>query len=543
MSARCFISSVLFFLILLAYGCGERDDLAIPVDLMQPLALGPKVVFIDKSLYKAYLLDVTKKEIEPKVTAADLPPRPLLVQKRNQVDELLILCAGQQDTEGKEEKPAALAVLKSDGGVRKYEIERGFNSLIQSQDGRYVFLSVQGQTEDDPTATNTIVLPQNVMFIDLEKKPSDESARFSLLLGNSISNVPTGVSFSPEMSVAGKSRRLALIQSTDIVWLVDLSTPDSPPIFIQPNVGQQFSFEQALFDEKKKRLFLRGSNTDTINILDFAEDTDASSATDMLPLPVLRDPRLVAQGPSDMALYTVGDRTYLLVVSNGSNVATIIDTDSSTVATVALPVVANRILMFSSTAASESEAPSAQALLYNHGGQYNVVTFIDLANIDLEGTERLKAESVESVYFDTYFDQLSVVPNGNIVVLINTNGKQVSLLDLAERNVFPIKTPSQMKVIADSRVNKLWFEPRTNDQNNDRLVYLDLETFSSEDVRLDSQIEHALLVGTEAEAQIAIVHPSSIGYVTVLDAKSPSRKSAVSVEGFFISHVLDRGEP
>ncbi len=539
MSEKHLLGFLVGILISFACGCGDSDELSIPTDLLKPRALKSQVVFIDRNLHKAYLLNVDPKKIKPEVTEADLPPQPFLVEKRNGADELLVLCAGQQDEEGEEGADAALAVIDSKGHVKTYDIDKGSNSLIQSEDGRYAFIFIQERGEDDPLAINGIFFEQKVVFIDLDREPSEEEAYNSLLLGNSISNVPTGVTFSPEITIAGQPRRLAVIHSTALVWLIDLSTPNSPPISIQPNVGQQFNFEEALFDAKNKRLFLRGSNTDAINVLDLVDDIDAAPAAGILPKPILRDPRLVAQGPSDMALYTLGDRTYLLVVSAGSAFATIIDTDSSTVANVALPVAANRILI---PEASEESQSSRRALLYSHGADFKGVTFIDLANINLEGTEREKAESVEAVDFNEIFNRLSVLPNDNYVVLTNSNGSQTSLLDLTERNVYPIKTPSQMKVIVDSRIDKLWFEPQVEDEDGDRLLYLDLETFSSEDVRLDEKIDHVILVGDESNPQIAVVHPSSIGYVTVLDAESPNRDEAVSVEGFFMSDVLDRGE-
>jgi hypothetical protein len=539
MSKRHVLGCIVAILINFACGCGESDELSIPTNLAKPYALGSQLVFIDKSLHKAFLLEIDPKKIEPRVTEADLPPQPFLFEKRNGADELLVLCAGQRDEEGEEGVDAALAVIKSKGKdrVRTYDIDEGSNSLIQSKDGRYAFIFMQEQSEDAPLASDRITFSQKVVFIDLEQDPSEADAHYSLLLTSSISDLPTGVTFSPEMTIAGKTRRLAVVYSTALVWLIDLSTPDSPPISIQPNRGQQFNFEQALFDEKNKRLFLRGSNADSITVLDL-ENTEASGSN-VLPLPILRDPRLVGHAPSDMALYELGDRTYLLVVSAGSNYATIIDTDSSTAANVTLPVAANKILIHETSGEGQS---SPQALLFSQGSDFNGVTFIDLANIKLEGTEREKAESVEAVYFNENFNRLSVLPNNNYVVLTNSNGSQISLLDLTERNVYPIKTPSQMKVIVDPRIDKLWFEPRLEDEDADRLLYLDLKTFSSEDVRLDEKIDHVVLIGDESNAQIAVVHPSSIGYVTILDAESPSRKKAVSVEGFFMSDVLDRGE-
>jgi len=512
---------------------------------MEPFALKSHLVFIDRSLHKAYLLKVDSKDIEPKVTETDLPPQPFFVEKRKavDVDELLILCAGQRDEEGEEGVSAALAVINSKGLAKTYDIDEGFNSLVQSEDGRYAFVFIRDDVEDQPAIGNKIDILQKVVFIDLNRDPSEENAQYSLILKSKTSDIPTGVTFSPDISIAGKTRRLAVVHATSLVWLIDLSRPDDPPISIHPNLGQQFNFEQALFDidEKNKRLFLRGSTTDTIIALDLVDDTEAAPAAGVLPKPIMRDPRLVAQGPSDMALYTLEGRTYLLVVSAGSNYATIIDTDSSMVTNITLPVAANRILI---PETSGEGPPSPQALLYTQKGDFNGVTFIDLASLNLEGTEREKAESIEEVYFNDTFNQLSVLPNSKYVMLTSSNGLQTSLLDLNARIVSPITTPSQMRVIIDSRVgvDKLWFEPRSNDTDSDRLLYLDLATFSSEDVRLDEKIDYAVLVGDESKPQIAVVHPSSIGYVTILDAASPSRKKAVSVEGFFMSDVLDRGE-
>jgi hypothetical protein len=526
----------LIFILLSA--CGGREKLSIPTDLMEPQSLESHLVFIDKTLHNAYLIDVRKNHFEPTVTSVELPPQPFMVEKRkgDNANELLILCAGQQDTEEQEESPAALAVLQDDGKtVRKYSFERGFNSFIQSEDGKYAFIFFSESTGKSVEINDLPTMKQKVIFIDLEEQPSADPIP-SRLLDNLVSDVPTGVDFSPLMTIAGKQRRLAVVHSTSLVWLIDLTTPDAAFLTVEPERDEQFSFEQVLFDSKEPRLYLRGTSSQSIYYIDLVATTDTSSKSDFTA--VVEDPRIVGAVPSDMALYTVDKEPFLLVVSASSIQAFILDTNSSDTTTVPIQRGANRILIFSSDNGSNSSVASPMALVYNQNADFSTVSFIDVAKIDLSGTDTKKSESVETVSLDSTFNHLEAVPNKPYALLTNANSKQISILNLMKRTINPIETSFQMTVIADSRSNKLWF----GNESGERLGYLDLDTFMSGDVRLDSTIEYVLLIGTTDQPKIAVVHPSSIGYVTVLDAVTPSRKTAESVEGFFVSKLLDRGE-
>jgi hypothetical protein len=70
---------------------------------------------------------------------------------------------------------------------------------------------------------------------------------------------------------------------------------------------------------------------------------------------------------------------------------------------------------------------------------------------------------------------------------------------------------------------------------------LDLETGTPGEVLLDANI--AQLVPLFDAGLMAVIHPSQVGHVTVLDLEAPDRQNARSVRGFVLAAALDRGEP
>jgi hypothetical protein len=89
----------------------------------------------------------------------------------------------------------------------------------------------------------------------------------------------------------------------------------------------------------------------------------------------------------------------------------------------------------------------------------------------------------------------------------------------------------------DTNEDKLWVAPK------DQLWVgsLDLTTGQPGELLLDAPVAQA--VPMFDAGLLAIVHGSSVGYVTVVDIARPDREHAKSVRGFLWDGLLDRGEP
>ncbi len=522
----------LFFLfacsVFVSGGCGERDEeLMRSLDLLDPAGLKEELVFVDRGGNRAYVLSVADERLAVRPTVVELPSRPALAVGRNgsAPEQLLVLCDGQDEDEDADPQPPALLVLTAKGIESTYELPSAFDTLVQSDDGRYAFALFQGSAAsgDGPQISRRT----EAAIVDLSEPPKAGVNPSTPELRSREGSAPTDVVLSPEMNIVGETRRLAVVLFKTQVLLFDLTHLDRPPINVP--LGE-IEPEQVLFGAQESRIYLRGARSDDIYVMDLNEIEGKENDF----WPSIKE-LAAGEGPADMQLYGDADMTRLLVVSEDSGQALVMDADSSQVTKVQLEAPANRMLLFESEAPFDEEVEWRALLYSDDGDESDTIAFLDLGQVEERG-----ARNLETVSLDQPFDR-AIALAGNLVALVRYN-TGVSLLDLAERTLTPVDTSPLSRVVAHPDDRGLWLVF----SEEDSFAYLDVADFESGElgtskVTLDAEIELLLPFASADPELLVAVHASPVGHITVLDAENPDRDTALSVRGFFLAGALDRG--
>lgn len=522
----------------LASGCaivdpliGEREG-----DYSQSLEVRPDAVGIGSSLLmvgerskKAYLLDL--RELGKLPTVVELPSDPALVVKRKTEsdeasDEALVLCRGQRGTAEEDAKPSVLRVIGESGGARSYTLGSPFDALAQSDDGRYV-LAYRTSTGD-----RLLENPNEIAIVDLDADEDDDDAVHTRTL-RSFGDAPSRIVFSPEMSILGEARRLAVVLSTRNVTLIDLGHLDREETTVQltQEIGSAVAPVQVLFSAEDPVLYVRGESADDLFAFGLTErpggieDEDGGLHNDFRPT---INQLGVGARPSDMALYGSGDEARLLTVTDAGTTLVVVHTGTGQATNVELDVNAAQVLVFDAPSPRD-DTVQPRALLYKLDS--TTVTFADLADIEERGTRNL-----DTLTLDRPIARLIPMLSETAVLAMHDRG--VSVIDLASRTISPISSNAALNdALFDEAGRRFWVAP----QRQPWVGMLDLETGAPGETLLDADID--LAVPLFDEGLLAVVHPSNVGHLTILDIDRPDRENARSVRGFLLATALDRGEP
>lgn len=542
-------------LLWLSAGCGRTKD-PDSLNLMDPVALDKYIVYIDKTRDDAYLLDVLSKKSAPGVKTIELPRAPSLLERRKSsaVEELLVLCRGQEEEVGKPSQSAQLAVLDSQGVNRKYPLKSRFNALIQSEDGSVAILYFDESKGDE--SGGDLSRRNEVAIVDLASSPVEQGAKPNPVfrqLDSDDGSAPRALVISPIVSVVGQARRLAVAFFQGQVSLLDLSHLEEGRKEIKIPFNNLIAASPVLFtgsepsananeEDVPATMYLRSEQTDDIYIVDLPPATE-SKANDFWPNIKTRKSGGVA---SDIALYkdvqtdgaSTTRLTRLLVVSQQAQKVSIID-PAGNVSYVSLGFPANRALIYHA-AAPFDETIAPRALLYNDSsavsmagmGVSGTIGFLDLVRVQERG-----AQNLETKVLTEAFSPLLSLNEQDVALVYKKSG--VSLLNLADRTIDPFKIGGLVDVVLDPLANNLWLPSSPGAPERIQLGFIHVDTRDPGYVLLDASVQKVIPVTSGDEQRVVVIHPSKVGYVTVLDAKEPKRDTAVSLQGFFLADVLD----
>lgn len=473
-------------------------------------ALDEHVVWIDTANDEALLLDVSKKEIAPEVKSYSAPENPVILERRNGHNQLLLLARGNGSGDG------VLSLLGPNKLEKTFSVGSRFDVLSQSDDGRYAFLRFSPDNND---ADSLLFNPNEVAIVDLD---ADEDKAVTLRSVRGFGKVPRRVAFSPSMEVAGETRRLVVVLFESHVSLIDLSHLDRPEYTVELSQASGIGLEQVRFSPDEQKIYLAGSNSNDVFVLTLLPAA-SNRANDF-------EPSLNQLGagarPLDMAIYEHDGVRRLLAVSGG--VALIIESGSNRVTTIPLPRPANKVLLYTGPAPFD-DAEEQRALLYSEGTD-------QLLFLDLDQVEERTTRNLERLPMSGALANLVALEN-NLVLLIRDNG--LGMLDLNGRAASELSSSVNLtQAIPSPELNRLWIRP----EGRPALAYLDYSADRSTpgQVSLESPIHQMLLFTQMKTPRVVLTHPSVSGSVTVLDAIEPSNTDkAVTVEGFFYANVFD----
>lgn len=517
--ARKFFSG---FLLLLA-ACGGSDDLDEPVVLTgQPVALDERLLLISGGSRKGFLLDVVSPKPKAAATVVELPFGALLaVRRQGEHDEALVVCSGRRDSAEERAEPSTLAVIESDGDVQKYLLgATPFDTIVQSNDGRYAVLY---RTNDK--GGRTLQNVNELVVVDLDRLPSDDAAVTSKT-PDGLAHAFESAVISKALPIAGEMRQLLVLLSAAEITLFDLNHIDRRGTIVElgEGEGRMPQPKQVLFGDNEPVMYVRGDNANDVFVFRLEARSGAADWNDFRPT---LNPLGAGNAPRDMVLFGAPSAPEVFVVGRDAQ-ARSIDPRSGKTLVVTLSGPADHIRKFDGVSPTDPHEKT-RALVYGDNSQ-------NLMFVDVESLRERPDRSLESLQIAqpvTSVIEMADRPNA----LILTHAQGITLLDLEQRSATPIAANGQLEgALYDAETHRLWVATKSDTW----VGTLDLASGETGEIRLDATVHN--LVPFFNAGKLAIVHPSQLGYVTVLDAREPSRDNAQSLRGFFVNGILDRGE-
>ncbi len=493
-------------------GCGDDASGGSSPTIVATEVVGSRLLLVDSANDEVAWLDVTAKKPEPVLVRAGLPSDPIAVEHHSGSDDLLVLCRSSSDSVETDEA-GVLVVVDEKGINRSYGLGTRYDTMEQSDDGRYVLLYTTG-THGDVLFSN----PNDITIVDTD--PGTDTPLMQRTL-KTVGESPTRVVFSPELQVGGMPLRLAIILYASNVVLIDLDHMDDPTLpAYTVRLSSPAQLTQAVFSPKEGRIYLRGEASADLYMLQLVlGGADVENWFE----PVLNQ---IGMGSivQDVMRFDLGDGERLLAPAEDKVI--LVEVDSSNVTTLDLETSASNVLPF------EQEGKS-YAMLYGSGS--TSVSFVDLS-----GIEDRPQHSVEHVAVSSGYSSLRQITDHE--VLVQCSDGSFSVLDLYERTVAPIRSSAGAAQaddpVCDVERRRVWLAP----EGIPTLGFIDLDGLQPREIRLDAAIDRLWLVPHPERPRIVVTHSGDPGYLTLVDAAEPSRKTAISLRGYLKAGVLDRGD-
>lgn len=473
----------------------------------------------------------------PTVLQRDIGHTPVLAQRRNAHDELLVLTHGRPASRKRKAEGPALYRVGATGNAAALPLGAHFTRLAQSDDGLWAVAFYGLPLPPDDLLVN----PNQVAVIDLN------AGTVLPLTSRSLGSIPRRIFFSPDLLIAGQPHRFAIIASDSYVSLLDLSEPGRTEITLPLTLsgdGRVLDVQQIVFDPgalgsatepaRAASLYLRIKDVDDVYGVALVPATPTSLTDNDFTVAL----SILAAGtrPNDMALYGRGAATRLLTVSAASRQVNIIDPASSASTAIPLQHGAAHILVFEGTSPTDNRRQTRAVL----AGDDNDPT---LTFLDLEGIDQLRGRNADDFRLTAGAQALvSLASSPNLALVMHKSG--LTLVDLRKRQVSPILTNQSSLTLGSTETSKVW----VLSPDGSRVGFVDIGTsvtgdaaLATGEISLDANARQIIpILGADGVARVLVPHAAPEGYVTIFDATAPSRTTARSLRGFFAVDLLGR---
>jgi hypothetical protein len=493
-----------------------------PIGLLSDLTvIDSTLLLVDEESDRVFLLDLAEDELAEGKSVVELPPNPFLVERRQgRAKEALILTAGRRGVS----QGTALSVLRANGKIRTYQVSVPFDSLAQTEDGRYAVLYFGQGSEQLLSSLNEIAV------VDLEAETESDSAVVRRSV-NTPGGPPVRLEVSPPLSLGERSKRFALLFSASYVTLLELDDLESGETVIRLSSGEGDAAllpEQVVYQPARSAIYLRETNSDDVFAIRFNADGNGfETSVEQLA---------VGAAPSDMTVYGEDEAARLLVVSESDRQVHIVDVSKraganlSNMVHIDLEDEADSVLLFETDAPEDADVDKQQhALLYQEGGR--VLTFLDLLDAETQGERNL-----QSVRVGEPVASLEPLLDQNLALILHQSSR-IRVLDLEERKIITNVDVegSLYNAVFTAELPRLWVAP----SGQYFAGCVNLRSGHTEEVLLDRPLAGFVLApvpelavalhevaGDEEEGTLDRIA------VTVLDALDPEPEEAVTFEGF-----------
>jgi hypothetical protein len=517
-------------------------------DLLPMVALGDRVAYVEKSSHTAFLLDPADTSLKPRMVPVGTAPATAV--KHNGSNQMLVLSYGESGSASIKPIPPQLEIIEGNASVAPaiYPLTSRFDSLAQSQDGRFVILyhSSASQNASDTGLFN----PNEMTIVDFTPPTHPTVPTLTAKSIRSLGGVPTRIEFSPPYPFKAGSRSLAVVLSQSYVTILDLDNADRTEISVPlcpQSTGCTYSPDQILFDPANAAIYVRAGNA--MDIFQIALTDLGAAPTDgsndfLASLSMLS----VGANPASMVLYGSGPDTRLAVLAPSNKRLVIIDPSTSHTLSIATSIPANVMVPF--TAVGAAGAPQKQAMLVDTINGSTSVLFADLEEVETISGLAIKDAPLRAAASDVQ----PLVDQGIAVLVLGKYGA-ISAFTVVEFGM----TSKFVEITVDSTFGNPYFEMRNPSRlwgvdSGTRLSYLNLvargakAALVSSVVSLDQTITSIqALEQASADGHRYLVvgqsDPNQIGNLTFLDADNPDRPTARTAYGFLFSNYLERGQP
>ena len=261
MRDRSFILLLLALMALvLVSSCGEDDDddemTRDPIVLLeQSGVVGSHLVLVDTENDRAFMLDLgAKKKLAQNLIEKTLAPNPFWIEPREgKVKEALILSAGRRGVA----QSTVLTALRVNGKVREYPLEAPFDTIAQTERGRFAMLYFGGGADE------LLYSPNEVAVVDLEADPDENNA----VVRRSVETPggpPTAIEVSPKFVIGDLKREVAVLLSESHVTLIDMVNSNRGETIVRLSSGDgddAIHPEQVRFDASRQEIYVRASSS------------------------------------------------------------------------------------------------------------------------------------------------------------------------------------------------------------------------------------------------------------------------------------------
>jgi hypothetical protein len=490
-----------------ALGCKSRDSIwDTRVGDAETVGLEGSVALMDRSLDRVLFLTSPGPQ-KLKSTALPVGLDVLSVEASRDGDRLFVLSAGVQPRVNSGDEWPQLIVFS--GGTepkeeKRFRLDDPMQKLAIDPEGEWV-IAYQGDAE----VTNA----NELVFLPL---PGESTEPISKTI-RSFGGAPVEISFTSELTVPkGPPRRFVVVRTDRDIALIDLSDLSAEEVTIpmpDDEDDEAIAPLQVVFDDGEAdvdddaRLAVRLENSSDVVLLELGSSLD--SRDDFAVVPNIVD---VGGVPSTIDFVRTDGGLRLAALVPGAERATLVDPESTAGETVDLGHTFDRMTRITSLVDGTPDGGDV-ALLWGRSTQ--------IAFWSLGSTSSTPYRSVDSTELGVTISEVLDVPapNQHLKVLLSQTGGGFFVLDLQNRESFPLTTKGSGYSVEVSRDGQRLWVTRPGGED---FSMVDLSNLHPDALHVEPGINGLFDIARGDDGRSAIAFHELEGWsATVLDAQAP----------------------
>lgn len=490
-----------------ALACESRDPKwDTRVDEAQTVGLQGSVALMDSAMDRVlFLTSPSPQKLETKALPVGLDV--LNIEASKDGERLFVLSAGVQPRlEDGDEKPQ-LIVFR--GGTepseeKRFQLDDPMQKLAIDPEGEWV---IAYQADAEVTNANELV------FLPLPGESTEPKSKTIRSFGGA----PEEIIFTEELTVPnGPARRFVIVRTDRDVTMIDLSDLDAEEVTIpMPDDDEDTAIEplQVVFDEgdpeedDDSRLAVRLKDSSDVVLLELGPSFENDK--DFAVVPNIVD---VGGIPSTIDFVRTDGGLRLAALVPSAERATLVDPASTAGETVNLSHSFDRMTRITSLVDDTPDGGDV-ALLWGRSTQ--------IAFWSLGSTSSTPYRSVDSTELGVTISQVLDVPepNQHLKILLSESGNSFFVLDLRNRESFPLDTRGAGFSVQVSRDGERLWVTRPSSED---LSMVDLSNLHPDALHIEPGVHGLFDIERRDGGRSAIAFHEIEGWsATVLDAETP----------------------